>query len=211
MIWASTVGYSLFNTRATCPEKRKKHARPDWTWLLSVSRDVLGAILFYPKGKKWPWPDSLWRTELNFLISISFFHQINMTACHVSKNYLKGLNCVISISRQSCKGRDLLSRQNNRLKWCKQQRKTDSLPFLALNIWDHYVVQGWMEASRAGIKSKKIIVPLRCLHTMDHFHPLPNIKALMWPIIIERQFVLMLKDWLGRFAFMDDQVNCLQG
>ena len=204
----------IFIIQHACNLSRKKK-KACKTWLnvaVECFTRRLRSHIVLPKRKKWRRPDSLWRTELNFLISISFFHRINMTACHVSKNYLKGLNCVIfSISRQSCKVRDLLSRQNNRLKWCKQQRKTDSLPFLALNIWDHYVVQGWMEASRAGIKSKKIIVPLRCLHTMDHFHPLPNIKALMWPIIIERQFVLMLKDWLGRFAFMDDQVNCLQG
>ena len=151
--------------------KKKKHARPDWTRLLSVCTRRLRSHIVLPKRKKWRRPDSLWRTELNFLISISFFHRINMTACHVSKNYLKGLNCVIfSISRQSCKVRDLLSRQNNRLKWCKQQRKTDSLPFLALNIWDHYVVQGWMEASRAGIKSKKNYCAFK---VSTYYGPLP--------------------------------------
>lgn len=72
------------------------------------ARDVSGAILFYPKGKKWPWPDILWRTELNFLASTvyPFFIQSTWRLVMWAKTIhcLKGLNCVIfSISRRSCK------------------------------------------------------------------------------------------------------------
>lgn len=163
MIWASTVGNSLFNTRTTCPEK-KKGARPDWTWLLSVCTRRLRSHIVLPKRKKMAvarHPLKNW-TQFSCKYCLSFFHPINMTACHVSKNHplFKRIELcnLLYFKAKLQKVRDLLGRQNNRLKCCKQQKKTDtdSLPFLALNIWDHYVVQGWMEASRAIIKSKKI-------------------------------------------------------
>ena len=115
--------------------KKKKGARPDWTWLLSVCTRRLRSHIVLPKRKKMAvarHPLKNW-TQFSCKYCLSFFHPINMTACHVSKNHplFKRIELcnLLYFKAKLQKVRDLLGRQNNRLKCCKQQKKLTLTPY----------------------------------------------------------------------------------
>lgn len=141
-MWASTVGNSLFNTRATCPEKKKIQslivsgcrAFERDVRRCSTQRKKLAAAILVQR-------DILRGIELNFLANISFFRQINMTACHVRENHplfkkIELCHFHLNLKGKSQKVRVLLSRQNNRQKWFGTNSKIYWL-FLTVSGFKH--------------------------------------------------------------------------